>query len=173
MPIVHINMFQGRDEESKAALGRAVADAVAEHAGVPIDSVHVLFHEMPRDGWSRGLSLASRRKPADKGSLQRGNYALVSRIPINAETEKEYLALRRTTINPLMASHSGFISSLILRPQDGSNELLMINKWLSQEHADAYRATPVHDDLKARTMALLPRGRSEPIGANVVHLDEY
>lgn len=173
MPIVHINMFEGRDEESKAALGRAVADAVAEHARVPIDSVHVLFHEMTRDDWSRGLSLASRRKPVDTTSIQRGNYALVSRIPFDSETEKDYLALRRTTINPMMAAHAGFISNLMLRPQDESSEFLMINKWVSKEHADAYRATPVHDDLKKQTMALLPRRRSEPMGADVVHLDEY
>jgi 4-oxalocrotonate tautomerase len=173
MPIVNITLFQGRDEESKATMARAVADAVAENAGVPIDSIHVLFHEMPRDGWSRGLSLASRRKPIDKAAMKRSDYALISRISYDPSTEADYLNFRRTTINPLMASHEGFVSSLMLRPHDGGSELLMVNKWISKEHADAYRATPVHDDLKKRTMELLPAGRSEPMGADVIHLDKY
>ena len=169
MPIVEITLFEGRDEETKARIARAVADAVAEETENSISGVHVLFHEMPRGDWSRGLSLASRR-PAPTERPQRSDYASISRIKFNPDTEKEYLALRRDVINPGMATQEGFISSLLLRPDDREDEYLLINKWLTRAHADAYTSGGVHDALREQALKILPE-RLDTTGSEVVHLD--
>ncbi len=169
MPIVEITLFEGRDEETKARIARAVADVVAEETNNSISGVHVLFHEMPRADWSRGLSLASRR-PAPTEPPQRSDYASISRIKFNPETEQEYLALRRDVINPGMATQEGFISSLLLRPDNRENEYLLINKWLTRANADAYTSGGVHDALREQALRILPE-RLDTTGAEVVHLD--
>ncbi len=169
MPIVQISLFEGRDEETKARLAREIADAVAEATGNSIADVHVLFDEKPRDAWSRGLSLASRRTGPRKEPV-RADYASISRIQYNPETEEAYLALRRDVINPGMATQDGFVSSLLLRRHDAENEYLLVNKWLSKEHAEAYQSGAVHDKLKEQALSILPKPL-ETTGADVVHLD--
>jgi 4-oxalocrotonate tautomerase len=170
MPIVQITMFEGRDEETKARLAREVADAVAEATGNSLDDVHVLFDEKPRAAWARGLTLASRRPPRSREGLVRADYASVSRIRYEPATEEEYLELRRDVINPGMATQEGFVSSLLLRPHDRSDEYLLVNKWTSEEASRRYSSGAVHDGLKEKALKLLP----EPLrtfGADVVHLD--
>jgi 4-oxalocrotonate tautomerase family enzyme len=169
MPIVQISLFEGRDEETKARLAREIADAVAEATGNSIADVHVIYDEKPRDAWSRGLSLASRRT-GPRPDPVRADFASISRIQYNPETEKEYLALRRDVINPGMATQDGFVSSLLLRRRDVENEYLLVNKWLNAENAAAYASGAVHDRLKEQALSILPKPL-ETTGADVVHLD--
>ena len=169
MPIVEITLFEGRDDETKARIARAVADAVAEETRNSIADVHVLFHEMPRSDWSRGLVLASRRTAAP-APPQRADYASLSRIKFDPSTESEYLALRRDVINPGMATQEGFVSSLLLRPDNRENEYVLVNKWLTRQHADAYTSGGVHDSLREQALKILPE-RLDTTGAEVVHLD--
>jgi 4-oxalocrotonate tautomerase family enzyme len=169
VPIVQITLFEGRDDETKARMAREVADAVAEATGNSIADVHVLFEEMPKNAWSRGLTLASRRTTA-KAAPERSEYASISRIQYDPNRETEYLALRRDVINPGMATQDGFVSSLLLRRTDVDNEYLLINKWLTREQAEAYAAGRVHDRLKEQALSILPKPL-ETTGAEVVHLD--
>lgn len=168
MPIVQISLFEGRDEETKDRLAREIADAVAEATGNSIADVHVIYDEKPRDAWSRGLSLASRRT-GPRPDPVRGDYASISRIHYLPEIEEEYLALRREVINPGMATQEGFISSLLLRRREVENEYLLITKWLSAEHAAAYASSAVHDRLKEQALSILPKPL-ETTGTDVVHL---
>ena len=169
MPIVQITLFEGRDEETKARLAREVADAVAEATGNSLGDVHVIFDEKPQSAWSRGLTLASRRN-GTRAAPARSEYASISRIQYDPSREAEYLALRRDVINPGMATQEGFVSSLLLRRHDAESEYLLINKWLSKEHAEAYQRGAVHDKLKAQALSVLPRPL-ETTGCDVVHLD--
>ncbi len=169
MPIVTITLFEGRDEETKARIAREVADVVAEHTGNSIADVHVIFDEKPRHAWGRGLTLASRRTQPRSAPV-RADHASISRITYDPATEKQYLALRRDVINPGMATQEGFVSTLLLRPHNRENEYLLVIKWLSEQHAEAYRAGPVHEELRRRAMEVLPRPL-ETFGADVVHLD--
>lgn len=169
MPIVEITMFEGRDEETKDRLAREITDAVAEHTGNSVDSIHVVFREMPRSSWSRGMVLASRRA-SPGGKPVRTDYASVSRIEYDPKTERDYLALRYQVINPGMATQAGFVSSLLLRPHDKTNEYLLVNKWLSLDHAKAYTSGPTHEALRQKAMMVLPKPL-ETVGADVVHLD--
>lgn len=171
MPIVEITMFEGRSEETKARISREIADAVSDGTGNAIDSVHVIFREVGRDSWSRGLQIASRREPvALGGSLVRADHASVSRIQFDPATEADYLALRRDVINPGMATQRGFVSSLLLRMRDRANEYLLVNKWTDAEASAAYTSSGLHDRLKEQALSILPKPlETEP--ADVVHLD--
>ena len=170
MPIVTITLFEGRDDNAKDALAREVADAVATHTGNSIDDVHVIFDEVKRNNWSRALTLASRRAPRAVAAAVRAGFASVSRIKYDQATEVAYLRLRREVINPGMATQPGFISSLLMRPHEKEHEYLLVNKWVSKEHAAAYTAGPVHDRLREQALMLLPE-RLQTTGADVVHLD--
>lgn len=168
MPIVKIDIFEGRDEETKAIIGREVADVIAEHTINSLDDVHVIFEERARDNWSRGLKLASRR--GTKASPDRVGYASVSRIKCEADREEEYIVLRRDVINPGMATQEGFVSSLFLRLIDSDGEYLLVNKWRSREDAQKYEKSELHEELRQKAMKVLPKPL-ETMGAEIVHLD--
>jgi 4-oxalocrotonate tautomerase len=55
-------MLEGRDEEAKAKIAKAVTDALVEHAGASASSVFVVFQDVPRSGWAVGGTLMSQRK---------------------------------------------------------------------------------------------------------------
>jgi 4-oxalocrotonate tautomerase len=49
MPIVHVDMAQGRTAEMKEELIKKVTNAVVEALHVSKDSVHVVLNELPRE----------------------------------------------------------------------------------------------------------------------------
>lgn len=169
MPIVRVEMFEGRDEETKATMAREIAATVAEHTVNSIDSVHVIFTEQPKESWSRGLTLASRRQDGPT-EANRADYASISEIEFDPAQETEYLALRRDVINPGMATESGYVSSLLLKPVETSNRYLLVNRWTSAEAAAAYQEGETHERLRVEAMKLLPKALATQ-GAEVVHLD--
>ncbi|HHN67197.1 MAG TPA: 2-hydroxymuconate tautomerase [Thermopetrobacter sp.] len=54
MPIVHITLLEGRDDEKKAALIREVTDAVHRAIGAPAESVRVVLHEVKKTEFGIG-----------------------------------------------------------------------------------------------------------------------
>jgi 4-oxalocrotonate tautomerase len=58
MPVVTIQLFEGRTVEQKRKLVRAVTDALVEHAGARPDALHVILQEVPRENWGRAGVLA-------------------------------------------------------------------------------------------------------------------
>jgi 4-oxalocrotonate tautomerase len=48
MPIIHVHLIEGRTDEQKARLIRALTDAATEAVGAPRESVRVLLIEMPK-----------------------------------------------------------------------------------------------------------------------------
>jgi 4-oxalocrotonate tautomerase len=62
MPLVHVQMANGRTPEQKRALMTAMTDAVVEHLGAPRESVRVWITEFPdTDFMAAGEVLADRR----------------------------------------------------------------------------------------------------------------
>lgn len=61
MPYVKIEMVNGRSEDEKAAVARAVTDAQVTHAGVRPESVWAIFQDDAKDDWASGRTLLSRR----------------------------------------------------------------------------------------------------------------
>ncbi len=51
MPVVNIQMFEGRDE-GKAAIAKAVTDAIVQHGNVDPQYVYVIFNDVKMDDWA-------------------------------------------------------------------------------------------------------------------------
>ncbi|MBE5202755.1 4-oxalocrotonate tautomerase family protein [Pectobacterium sp. FL60-S17] len=51
MPVVNIQMFDGRDE-AKPAIARAVTEAIATHANVDPQYVYVIFNDVKTENWA-------------------------------------------------------------------------------------------------------------------------
>jgi len=54
MPIVEIQMFEGRTLEQKRALVENVTRAVEESIGADRNTIRVLIHEMKKENWGIG-----------------------------------------------------------------------------------------------------------------------
>lgn len=62
MPLVTINMIQGRSAETKEKLIQEVTHTVSHVVGAPVENVRVLIHEMPATHWGiAGQSMKKRR----------------------------------------------------------------------------------------------------------------
>jgi len=59
MPIVTIDLWEGRTVEQKREIVRAVTSAVANAAGCPPDAVWVVIRDVSKDNWGMGGKLAS------------------------------------------------------------------------------------------------------------------
>jgi 4-oxalocrotonate tautomerase len=64
MPVVTIQMWEGRTLEQKRALVRAITEAMVEHAEAKPDGLHVIIQEVPRENWGRAGVLGVDRKDA-------------------------------------------------------------------------------------------------------------
>ncbi|MGH2960781.1 MAG: 2-hydroxymuconate tautomerase [Solirubrobacterales bacterium] len=53
MPVVTIQLWEGRTLDQKRRLVRAVTDAMVEHAGARHDALHVVIQEIPKENWAR------------------------------------------------------------------------------------------------------------------------
>lgn len=51
MPVVVVEMWEGRTLEQRRALVKAITEAMVVHAGAKPDHLHVIIHETPRDRW--------------------------------------------------------------------------------------------------------------------------
>lgn len=51
MPVVNIQMFEGRDE-AKPAIAKAVTDVIAKNANVDPQYVYVIFNDVKTDNWA-------------------------------------------------------------------------------------------------------------------------
>ncbi|OGB87734.1 hypothetical protein A3J44_00400 [candidate division WOR-1 bacterium RIFCSPHIGHO2_02_FULL_45_12] len=59
MPIVRIEMWPGRDEETKGKLIQNVTKVVAESAHCPAEAVTVVIEDVPKENWGFGGKQAS------------------------------------------------------------------------------------------------------------------
>lgn len=59
MPIVHIDLIEGRSQEQLKNLVKDVTDAVSKNTGAPEEHVHVILSEMAKNRYSVGGVLKS------------------------------------------------------------------------------------------------------------------
>jgi 4-oxalocrotonate tautomerase len=64
MPVVTVELWEGRTIEQKRALCTAITDAMIEHAGARPDALHVVLHEIALENWARGGVLGCDRTEA-------------------------------------------------------------------------------------------------------------
>lgn len=54
MPFVEVTIIEGRSREQKAALMKALTDAVESSIGAPRESIRVVLREVPAEHWAVG-----------------------------------------------------------------------------------------------------------------------
>lgn len=64
MPVVTVQLWEGRTVEQKRALVKAITDAMVEHAGAKPEGLHVILQEIPRGNWGRAGVLGVDRADA-------------------------------------------------------------------------------------------------------------
>ena len=60
MPLVTVDMFEGRTIDQKRELVTDLTDAVMK-LGVPAEAVHIIIRDMPKYNWADAGKLASER----------------------------------------------------------------------------------------------------------------
>jgi len=63
MPVVRIDLWKGREKETKKKLIKKVTSAVADAIGCPIEAVQVIINEVEKDNWGIGGTPASVKFP--------------------------------------------------------------------------------------------------------------
>ncbi|AQP53325.1 hypothetical protein CBF34_04710 [Vagococcus penaei] len=54
MPIVHIELLEGRTQEQKDAMVKDVTDAISKHTGAPKENVHIIISDMEKGNYAVG-----------------------------------------------------------------------------------------------------------------------
>lgn len=62
MPLVHIELIEGRSPEQLKQLVQDVADAITKNTGAPKEHVHIVLNEMQKDHYAVGGVLKSEEK---------------------------------------------------------------------------------------------------------------
>ena len=47
MQYVHVELFEGRTVEQKAAIAKEITETISKHAGAPTSGIHVIFNDLP------------------------------------------------------------------------------------------------------------------------------
>jgi 4-oxalocrotonate tautomerase len=58
VPVVIVEMWEGRTVEQKRGLVKAITAAMVEHCGSKPEALHVIIHDVPRESWGRNGKLA-------------------------------------------------------------------------------------------------------------------
>mgnify|MGYP000185656174 CR=1 FL=1 len=59
MPVVKIDMWSGRDKETKRKLIQSVSKAVSESLGIEIERIEIILNEVSKDNWGKNGEQAS------------------------------------------------------------------------------------------------------------------
>lgn len=59
MPLVHIDLIEGRSPEQLKALVKDVTDAIVKDTGAPAEHIHIVLNEMAKEHYSVAGELAS------------------------------------------------------------------------------------------------------------------
>ncbi|MGX7029889.1 2-hydroxymuconate tautomerase [Vagococcus zengguangii] len=59
MPIVHIELLEGRTDEQKKSMVQEVTEAISKTSGAPKENIHVVIQEMKKEHYAVGGVLKS------------------------------------------------------------------------------------------------------------------
>ena len=66
MPVIRVELFEGRTPEQKNELAQALTEATVRTLGTPAESVDVMFFDVARHDWATAGVLWSEPRPAAK-----------------------------------------------------------------------------------------------------------
>jgi 4-oxalocrotonate tautomerase len=61
MPLIHVELFEGRTDDQKREYAKALTDASVQVLGIEPGAVDVIFREVRRGDWATGGVLWSER----------------------------------------------------------------------------------------------------------------
>ena len=59
MPIVKIDMWAGADKDLKSNLAKGITDVIVTNVKCPVQSVTIIFNEVPTENWVIGGKFCS------------------------------------------------------------------------------------------------------------------
>ncbi|MDP6786166.1 MAG: 4-oxalocrotonate tautomerase family protein [Rhodospirillales bacterium] len=63
MPYVHVQLIEGRDDETKRKIGLAITEALGTYANAPAETCSIVFQDFNANHWmSGGQTIADKRK---------------------------------------------------------------------------------------------------------------
>ena len=63
MPYVHVQLIEGRDDETKLKIAKAITEALGTYANAPPETCSVVFQDFNANHWMHGgQTIAERRK---------------------------------------------------------------------------------------------------------------
>jgi 4-oxalocrotonate tautomerase len=68
MPVVTVQMYEGRTIDQKRELVKGLTDVMVSVAGVKAEGVHVVIEEVKRENWSIGGLLWPDRQASGEGA---------------------------------------------------------------------------------------------------------
>lgn len=63
MPVIRVEMFEGRSRDQKRALVRAMTDALINTCGGNPDAVQVIIEDVKKENWGSGGELCADKFP--------------------------------------------------------------------------------------------------------------
>jgi len=63
MPIIRVDLFEGRSNDQKRAIAKELSEALARTAGCSVAAVEVLITDHSKDNWSFGGEMARDKFP--------------------------------------------------------------------------------------------------------------
>jgi 4-oxalocrotonate tautomerase family enzyme len=93
MPVVTVQLYEGRSLDQKRRLAGAITKAMVEHAGADPSGLHVVLQEIPPENWARAGVLGIDREPHDDISVTSvsGLHHLLLQVSDIARAEAFYL----------------------------------------------------------------------------------
>lgn len=93
MPVVTVQLYEGRSLDQKRHLAGAITKAMVEHAGADPSGLHVVLQEIPPENWARAGVLGIDREPRDDTGVTRvsGLHHLLLQVSGIARAEAFYL----------------------------------------------------------------------------------
>lgn len=62
MPVITVEMFEGRSRQQKERFAKAVAEAAQKLLKAPADHIWMIFKESPKENWAMGGKLCDAEK---------------------------------------------------------------------------------------------------------------
>ena len=62
MPLVKIDVWAGMNNDTKRKIIQSVSKAISESMSIPVEHVHIVINEAPKDNWGLHGDQASRMK---------------------------------------------------------------------------------------------------------------